>query len=384
MSTTRYIEAEDAASRLGVRKATLYAYVSRGMIRSRAVPGSRTREYALADVERMVQGKRARRDPEQAVYASLGMRGLPVLRSSLSLIEGGRLYYRGHDAVALCRTSTLEDVAALLWDGWPGDLGATTTKRSKTRRALPLVARLQALLAEAFARDPAAASLQAPSVRRVGLSILRRLGGEIAGLAAGREPLAQVLASGWGLASAQPLDAALILCADHELNVSAFTARCVASAGASPYMVVSAGLGALSGRRHGGHTHRVAAMLDETGPVARILARHLERDGEVPGFGHPLYPQGDPRAAALLAMAASSPARDRSRRFARAALGEVGLRPGLDFGLVTLCRSLGAPKEAPLALFALGRVVGWIAHALEQYATAKMIRPRAQYVGPRP
>lgn len=186
------------------------------------------------------------------------------------------------------------------------------------------------------------------------------------------------------MTSPEPLDAALVLSSDHGLNVSAFTARCVASAGASLPMVVSAGLGALSGRRHGGHTQRVAAMLDTPGSIARTLARLAGRDGELPGFGHPLYPDGDPRARALVERPRPGPASRRSARFTGVAFDDFGVHPGLDFGLVTLCRSQGAPAAAPWALFALGRTAGWVAHALEQYAAGTLIRPRAEYVGPRP
>ncbi|MEM6296282.1 MAG: citrate synthase family protein [Myxococcota bacterium] len=382
MSSRSYLTADEAVALLGVRKPTLYAYVSRGLIRSRAVAGSRAREYAAADVRRMVAGKQARRNPRKAVREALGMRGLPVLRSSLSAIEGGRLYYRGHEVTELAAAHDFESVVGMLWGAWPAEV--LPPRGGRRGGDAPLLARLQQRVIADDARDPAARSLQPPSVRRVGASMLRRMVAEVCGVAPSTAPLAEQLAHAWGVSSPDVLDAALILCADHGLNVSAFTARCVASAGASAPMVVAAGLAALSGRRHGGHTPRVAAMFDARGPVVRIIARHVERDGELPGFGHALYPHGDPRASALLSLARPSPALRRARRFVQAAGEQVGVLPTLDFGLVTLCRSVGAPADAPLALFALGRTAGWVAHALEQYETGTLIRPRAEYVGPSP
>lgn len=310
------------------------------------------------------------------------MRGLPVLQSALTCIEMGRVFVRGHDLVGLAENRSFEDVVALLWGAWPPDV-LPSRRRGRTS-TLPLLARMQQRLAEDDVHDPAARSLNPGSVRRVGAAVLRRLVAEVCQAAPSLDPIADQLARAWGIPSADPIDAALILCSDHGLNVSAFTARCVASAGASVPMVVSAGLGALSGRNHGGHAQRVAAMLDTPGSITRVLSRVAERDRELPGFGHTLYPNGDPRGRALLDRAIAGPAKRRASRFIAAAREQHGLHPNLDFGLVTLCRSVGAPVWAPWALFALGRTAGWIAHALEQYETGTLIRPRAEYVGPTP
>lgn len=182
---------------------------------------------------------------------------------------------------------------------------------------------------------------------------------------------------------------ALVLCSDHELNVSAFVARCAASAGASPYDVVSAAMATLKGPRHGGATERVAALFAEIETPKRaraVIANRLRRGESLPGFGHPLYPAGDPRAALLLKLAEAG--NDQERRLARH-LVKAGSEllhdlPNLDFGLVALSRAYGLPEHAPLLLFALGRTIGWIAHAIEQYAASELIRPRARYTGPPP
>jgi citrate synthase len=326
--------------------------------------------------------------------------GIPVLESSLTLIDGGRLYYRGHDARALARHAQFEDVVRLLWseDGTL-DLPAAPIS-GKCREALrqlqklPTWNRLQAILPFAAADDAAAFDTGAVASAATGWRILCLLTA-----AATRQtvhtsqPIAAQLAKGWNVrtrAARRLLDLALILCADHELNVSAFTARCVASAGASPYDTVSAALAALKGSRHGGESARVSALLAEIGSPARtrsVVANRLRQGERIPGFGHPLYPGGDPRAERLVRLAERSGhtrewALVRSVRAAAADLLQE--QPNLDFGLAAIARTYRLPEQAPLILFALGRTAGWVAHAIEQYATATLIRPRARYTGPLP
>ena len=199
--------------------------------------------------------------------------------------------------------------------------------------------------------------------------------------APGREPAARLIS------------AALVLCADHELNVSSFTARCAASAGATPYAVVAAGLAALTGVKHGGHGERVEAFLREVGAqrgagTRAAIAARLKRGESLPGFGHELYPEGDPRCAELLQLAAEalprSPAVALGRVVAAHAFDLVGERPNLDFGLVIAARALDLPPGGALALFAIGRTIGWIGHAIEQYRLDRLIRPRARYIGEAP
>ena len=184
----------------------------------------------------------------------------------------------------------------------------------------------------------------------------------------------------------------LVLCADHELNVSSFTARCVASAGSSPYAVVSAGLSALEGPKHGGSSVRAEAMLDRV-PIGTEPARRARRAAGPRRSPRRLRPSALPRRA-IRAPPPSWPGcgrrGQRSPELAfvlnvvRAATAVTGERPNLDFGLAAAARVLRLPPGAPLMLFAIGRTIGWIGHALEQYATGQLIRPRAKYVGPAP
>jgi len=192
------------------------------------------------------------------------------------------------------------------------------------------------------------------------------------------------MARAWGsdAAGADLIRRALVLCADHELNASAFAVRVVASTGAALPACLLAGLAALSGPLHGGMTERVAALLAEPGmkaDPAGALAARLDRGERLPGFGHRLYPAGDPRATALLA--ALDPGPWWQSVFA-AAEELTGLRPNIDAALVALERTLRLPEGAALAIFATGRTAGWIAHALEQRQDGRLIRPRASYAGP--
>jgi len=399
----RYLTAREAAAALGVSLPTLYSYVSRGMLRSEPVAGlPRVKRYLREDVARVVERKEVRSDPAKAAARSLHW-GAPVLDSSLTLIDGGRIYYRGRDALELAQQASVEEVAALLWSGDPKEAGTLFAEQSeelpreikdflKRTSQLGPVERCQLALPLGAAVDPAAYDLRPMAVARTGARILRLLVSAMCGAAA--PGLIDVsLQEAWlprRKSAASALRAALILCADHELNVSTFTARCIASARATPYEVVIGALAAMKGRRHGGHTAEVEALFQETDRARRpreILVNHLRQGERLPGFGHPLYPNGDPRAALLLSFA-NKLGRGAVLELAGSLVGVArslnGEHPTVDFALVTLARALGLPTESPLALFSLGRAMGWIAHAIEQYADARLIRPRARYIGLNP
>ncbi len=388
-----WVSATEAIEMLGVSRATLYAYVSRGRIRSEATAGNtRNRRYSRDDIERLRARTDERRNPGKAAEHALHW-GLPILESAITLIAEGHIYYRGRDAAELARTSSLADVAALLWTG-SADGGAqlaTAAKPAATKGRdadAPFVARAQATLALAAAKDPLGYDLRPRTVAQTGWRILQALA-TVAANGSAREPtIDATLAKAWGVRAAAPLlRTALILCADHELNVSTFTARCVASAGASPYGIVIAGLAALEGVKHGGTTGRIEALWDSlrrSADLRAALAERLRRGERIDGFGHPLYSGGDPRATVLLAMLPKS----KNAAFAReltAAIGTVlGEPPNVDFALVALAKALGLPNGTALTVFAIGRTIGWIGHAIEQYGHDAIIRPRAKYVGEKP
>lgn len=403
MGDSRYLTAREAAGELGVSLSTLYAYVSRGLVRSEAAAGKRRdRRYRAEDVRRLKERKEQRRDPARATEGALDW-GSPVMESAITLISEGRMYYRGHDAVELSGRCSLEQVAALIWTGdsayldgaeFPRICRGQEVRVGKAGKPPTLEAFGRALL-DAAAADPAAYDLRGTAVARTGARILRLLVAAATGDALdGERTVARSLQRAWAPRDAgggELLDRALVLCADHELNVSSFTARCVASAGATSYAVVVAGLAALGGVKHGGNIARVEAFLAEverSDDARSVVAARLRRAEVVPGFGHQLYPEGDPRGRALLAALEEAYPKSAERKMAARAAEAVealmGESPNVDFGLAVLGRVLDLPPGGALALFALGRTVGWVGHAIEQYETDRIIRPRARYVGRQP
>jgi citrate synthase len=375
---------------MSVSLPTLYAYVSRGMIRSE--PGSgRERRYRAEDIERLIQ----RRERDTA-GAALDW-GAPVLDSAITAIGPQGPCYRGRDALRLAREASVREVAGLLWqiDGAGVFAADNLPQIEPSWRAveiaasdLPVLERCLAMLPHAAASDVRAYDFSPRSVAMTGARILRLLAGIIGARAPSLRPIDAVLADAWraGTQGRQLLRAATILCADHELNVSAFTVRCVASAGASPYLAVLAGLAALRGQRHGAMTERAGAFLETVlavPDIAREVADRLRRGEAPPGFGHPIYPEGDPRARLLLDLLeeAQSGVAATARRVAAAVTAATGQLPNIDWALGVLARHLQLEPGAVLGLFALGRTIGWIAHAQEQYASGRLIRPRARYVG---
>ncbi len=403
--------AREAARELGVKPETLYSYVSRGLLQSQTGEVPRSRYYLRDEVAALKRRRAERRQPRKVAKGALEW-GTPVLDSSITLIDDGSLFYRGHDVARLARESSFEEVAALLWGFERDDAEKLfeSAHRPITAAQRRLLAgtedghpsdRFHLLLRLLAYDDLAAAELKPGSVARCGARLLSRLTALASTIKRrSRGTLAQVLAEGWDRREAAPvINAALILCADHELNVSSFTARCVASAGATPYDAVDAGLCALRGFRHGGHSDRVEALLLEMGvsdqgptlrarQVRRLLGHRLRRGDKVPGLGQPLYPAGDPRFAVLMEMLQEHLPDSRvaasARVVAEQAAELLGQQPTVDFALAALSAALGRVPGGAFTLFALGRTSGWIAHAVEEYQRGRLIRPRARYVGPPP
>lgn len=366
-----WVSSQEAASALGVNLNTLYAYVSRGLLRSQPGP-QRSRTYSWDDIEKLRQRKRS--NPEEVARNSLHW-GTPVVESKLTLISSGRLYYRGQDAIALAADISLESLASLLWcddrekplpppvrwaAGPPGDFLSSAIR----------------CLAEGMAGDARAWDLRKPSLLAAGQGIVCALAGLIDPQGAPAS-LSEIFARH---GHRDILRSLLVVTADHELNASTFTARCAASSGANLYCAVIAGLCALAGPRHGATVLAVESLLRDVESLgaAAALEDRLRRGEGIPGFGHRLYPEGDPRAGFLLDLVPPDP---RCRELIDRAGQLLGEKPALDLALVSLTRSLQWPREWAFNLFALARSIGWIAHALEEYERGQMIRPRARYVG---
>jgi citrate synthase len=392
------LSAAEAADLLGVQRQTLYAYVSRGWLRS--VPGGRgpARRYLRSDVERL----RARRGRGRG-----GLGSEPVLDSSITWFDERGPLYRGYPAVELAtRDVPFEAVGELLLGGalperaprWePAELSPTIAllTRALAPESPPLVW-LQAALPLLGEADPGRYELAPERVR----ATARRLAPALARLLAaraGREPRAgssvasamqTALGARGGPQVRRALGRALVLLADHELNASTFAARVAASARADLYSCLQAALGALAGPRHGGASEDVAAFVERVGSPERaemMVRDELRRGRLIPGFGHAIYHGLDPRARVLFdtarSLAPGSPVVHIVDAVAQA-MERLG-RPAanVDAALVSLAAATGiAFRELP-GVFAVARSIGWAAHVLEQYAEPDLIRPRARHPG---
>ncbi|AOJ36314.1 citrate synthase family protein [Burkholderia metallica] len=389
MST--YLNSTEAAARLGVSRPTLYAYVSRGLLRAEPGRSHRESRYLAADVERLADQRARGRKPKEVAKAALNW-GSPVLESSITLIDGGRLFYRGVDALDLAARASLEEVAALLWrcdeqTAFGRPVPATPAVLRTLFRHYGAQRAEQALLplfTVASEDAPTAIWQQSADRHAQGCGdLVRILAACLLRTRIDTAPVHVQCAQAWGVgpAGAELIRMALVLCADHELNASSFTGRCIASTNASLRAVVVGGLAGLSGERHGATTARCEAMWDELGnkDIEQKMRERLARGDGLPGFGHSLYPDGDVRATSLLSRIL--PRHPQWSRMIDAGSALVGHRPSLDLALVALRRHLRLPLGAAFGLFALGRSIGWIAHGLEQREQSDLIRPRAVYTG---
>ena len=381
-----WLTTTEALHRLGVRPQTLYAYVSRGRLEARPDADDPRRSlYRADDVVRLCNRKSRGRKAALVAEDAIAW-GEPVLASAITTVSNGRLFYRGRDAIELARTETLESVARWL-RGHEGP--------SLRVRWTPPGPVLTDATARAFAMLAAQAAIQPPARGRAPKLLAAEAGGlldAVADAVAGIEtetgtlqtpPIHLRVAAAWECepAGAELIRRALVLLADHELNASTFAARVAASTGASLAAAALAGLAALSGPLHGAMGARVQAFVDEAGRIGAepAVAARLAQGLPIPGFGHPLYPSGDPRARALLEAFTPPPAFEAVRLAAEAQTGEIA---NVDYALTALTVALGLPANSAFLMFAIGRCAGWLAHALEQLQTGRLIRPRARYIGP--
>jgi citrate synthase len=422
------LTASEAASALGVKLGTLYAYVSRGWLKSYRRRIGRQALYRRTDIEALrgvvapERGRRGRSLPDASSWVTVAQpkssetaaSGVIVAESAVSSIIDGRLAYRGYPIEEVVEHASFEEICLLLWNGERPSSEEVAALRAEIRdarmppqiaSALAAVGEDAAPLMRLVAVMPALAawdSRQAPrspldrakliiSHLPLALAPSRYDGshpGDGGGMAARLlESVAGTAAAEWEVAA---LDRVLLACAEHELNASTFAARVVASTGADLFASVLAALCSLSGPIHGGACDRIEEMLARVVAGARIAEclDAITRENRLPpGFGHAIYPGGDPRAA-LLRKHAEAIARRRGRKLLDIALRieeavwkRERLRPNLDFYLTVSTRMLGFQRGLPAAIFAIGRSAGWIAHGLEQYADNRLIRPRMRYRG---
>ncbi|MEW6644551.1 MAG: citrate synthase family protein [Pseudomonadota bacterium] len=394
---TLYLSAREAAAELAISPATLYAYVSRGLVRSEPTADSRSRRYRAEDVRALKE--RRTPSPEPRGLKSFDA-DLPVLDSAVATITEDGPIYRGVNCISLAEADTLEHAATLLWDAASVDPFApgNMPQVSEAMRAIAVAARdaapidrAIAVLALAASADPQAFT-RAPDGRAMaGGRILRLVVASMLGAAPSPEPLHRQIAHAWAAEHAAAPDLirrALVLLADHELNASTFTVRCAASTGLNLYDATIAGLAALKGPKHGGAGALAAQFVRSLveGDVAPVVRERVALGERFAGFGHGVYnKQGDPRARALLRALAKAGA---SKRFTQDIPAQVleatGEFANIDYALAVLTHTLRLPLGSELALFAMARTVGWIAHASEQLRSGGLIRPRARYIGPAP
>jgi len=378
-----WLSAAQALELMQVRPQTLYASVSRGRIRAKPDAADPRRSlYHRDDVQRTAARTRGRRSSE-AVASEAIQWGEPVLPSAVSTVAEGRLWYRGQDACLLAEHATLEEVAGLLWESAVPRFACTAFAQvHSTQEATSLQAGLLALAARAAIDPPSRGRsrtvLQAEAAEAIGTLADALLGAPYSAAL----PLHARLAAAWRRPkAADALRRALVLMADHELNASTFAARVTASTGASMAACLLTGLSTLTGPLHGGAAAAVQALVRSasTSGSDAAVREWLAHDRALAAFGHPLYPKGDARCAALLAGIELPPVFAELRATGERLLGEA---VNIDFALVALAAVHKLPPDAPLTLFALARTVGWTAHVLEQQASGQLIRPRARYTVP--
>jgi citrate synthase len=396
-SAELYLSAREAAAELAISPATLYAYVSRGLIRSEPSPDSRSHRYRAEDV----RGLKERRAP--SAVEPRGFRSfdpdLPVMDSAIATITEEGAIYRGVNCVDLSEKDTLEHTATLLWDvtgvdpfaadNCPHVSDEMRTIAEAARRAAP-IDRAIAVLALATSADPGAFTRAPEGRAMVGARILRLLVATMLNAEPSSELLHQQIARAWAPDNKHAPDLirrALVLLADHELNASTFTVRCAASTGLSLYDSIIAGLAALKGPMHGGAgvlaSRLVKTLIDQD--VEPVIRERVALGERFAGFGHGVYKRGDPRALSLLnALTRAGAARKFTREVPERIAEATGEFVNIDYALAVLAHSLRLAPGSELTLFAMARAVGWIAHASEQLQYGRLIRPRARYVGPAP
>lgn len=411
------LDAKSAASLLGVKTQTLYAYVSRGLIRTAMRHGAQASLYHREDIEALRQNRRGALPTGDTGTPDRMVRwggGGHVVQTAITVIDSAGPRYRGKLAVELAQTRRpFEDCVELLWTGtlprhslvWQPPTAhaafealassfAGLAERCTTRQ-------LQALVAQAYGtyigRNPENA-IGAPTLAgRQLIQVLASTLGLIGSypqfdLAREAEPIATTLARSMRLPQSPEvlrlLDSALILSADHELAPSTYAARIAASAGGDIFACVISALGTFEGPLTGfacDESEQLLHQADSVKAYVQSLKELAERKEGVPGYNHPLYNDADPRATSLLTLAqAISPLTPRARLVLdciEAGMEKMRLAPSLAVGLVALAAALGMPAGAPGAIMAVGRTAGWIAHAFEQRLSGYLVRPRTKYVG---
>ncbi len=361
--------------------------------------------------------------------AAAGLEGVVATSSRLCYLDGERgvLAYCGHDIHDLAREATFEEVCYLLWhQRLPSraELGDLQTELARARplpepvlrlmRSLPpgnLMDTVRTVVSALAHYDPDADDNSQAAALRKAVRVTAQTGAVVATLgrlAAGGAPIDPDPVLGhaanflYMLTGERPsalaeraFDVALILHADHELNASTFAGRVAAATLTDLHSTVVAGVGTLKGPLNGGANAEVMKLLESIGEdadaerVTTTITAMLGRKQKVPGFGHRVYRTEDPRATHLRQMsrdlgeqAGNSRWFEMSERIEEVMRTETGINANVDFYSASTYHTLGIATDLFTPIFVVSRVSGWTAHVLEQYANNRLIRPRAEYVGP--
>jgi citrate synthase len=367
-----------------------------------------------------------------ASAVSTGLRGVIAASSSIGDVNGekGELIYQGLNIHDLATKSTFEEVVFLLWNGRLPKRTELDELRKNLAASYELPWEAIELIKGMYARVPASAEpmdalrtvvsalamfdeesrdLSRAASIRVATRLTARFPTIVAAIDRARKDLDPIAPNPnlniatnflYMLTGKMPdefdahvMDVALILQADHELNASTFTARVVAGTLADMYSCVTAALGALSGPLHGGANTAVMKMLLEIGSLERVesfIKDALANKKKIMGFGHAVYRTEDPRATHLRRFSKAMGERkgdtkwyEMTAKIEEILKREKGLLPNVDAYSASTYYMMGIPLDLYTPIFAISRISGWTAHILEQYADNKLIRPRAEYVGPR-
>jgi citrate synthase len=407
-----HFSAKQAADFLRIKPQTLYSYVSRGWIRSIGKDKKQGFLYAREDVERLRARGHARAEGEGVFKLGAPRWSEPIVQSSITKITTGGPEYRGLPALALARAGhRFENVAEMLWTGtmaeerlawraaWPDVevdrmLAAIATARELSDPVKPMVA-----LATAMALRPSGSDdIRDGNTVLAARELLTSMPGCIGYLTplhrwmprAEGASIASAVLAGARVAPSQAavgaVNAALVLLADHELTPQTFAARLASSSGASLYHCMLSALSVHSGSRIRRSCDRIEDVLAGARSDSDFRARFSQLRASftsLPGFNHPLYPAGDPRAEYLieLARALSTARRFQDGERLEEVFEEHGARPSAETGLVVLCRTLKLPHRSAGAILTIARSAGWMAHCIEQRMAGMMLRPKARFNG---
>ena len=394
-----WMTAEQVAEVLSLKRATVYAYVSRGLLQRTVALDGRTSLFERSEVEALRTGRNSGSAGELRT----------ILSTSITKIAEGSVLIRGRNLVdEVSRGAGFSDIADLIWEadnkGIWSNLFAASEAPDWPLGDIDLspLDRLRVAVALASSRDPFRLDLSPPVVRRTGPRLIKAM---IDCFAFRGEPnpnptdafgMVVAVALWPRLSPSKPttlqlrcLDVTLALMADHGLAASTFAARVAASTRADPYAVVGAGLGAIGGPLHGAASagvHRALRSI-EVGGELEVAPGAATALGPMAGFGHTIYRNVDPRYGLLLELVTEAwsddPRLDALEEYRRLVAERTEAAPNVDLGLGLLTYLAGMKSDAGEVIFAISRTAGWIGHAMEEYEERPLrLRPKGHYVGP--